>query len=392
MLFISVFLSIAVAAPYCSLESSDNNKKTIETIQTNIVSPFNLFCADLKNIVNNKEPQHHPVCSAIWEKGQAWWKKMAEEKPAELNKHSDEYKNPSRNEMLAHGFSIALPSELKKIEAKFNALKARTVPQCCGNDVECSKAYLATSLKFCSDPKAEADPNAPDPCADAKEAYFNADRKAKLGAWFLKTSNELPQFRLELLAKVRKEFPQFEEEMIRPGFVTLSKYKSNESNSNTYADRHELGHACNFIRRQIASKSGTKDSLVSWETDDYDKIYCKPQSGVHYNFTFIDTLFPGKSAVDLKICIQDRIKSETQDPKDYAYFPDSCIGSKIEEAMADAFASLTANPDELAELTSTLCMNAVSAIHFSGYSTFDCFIKNVPGFADKISRGISCPK
>ncbi|MGZ6449729.1 MAG: hypothetical protein ACXWRA_16955, partial [Pseudobdellovibrionaceae bacterium] len=106
MLFLySLLLSFVVAAPYCSPEDSNSNKKTIEIIQSTIVNPINSFCTDLKNIENNKDTLHKPICSIFWKNGQAWWKKAAEEKPETLNKDSKEYKNPSRNQMLAREYA-----------------------------------------------------------------------------------------------------------------------------------------------------------------------------------------------------------------------------------------------------------------------------------------------
>ncbi|MGZ3743764.1 MAG: hypothetical protein ACXWRA_07930, partial [Pseudobdellovibrionaceae bacterium] len=267
---------------------------------------------------------------------------------------------------------------------------SRTAPLCCGQDSECAKAYLETPLKFCSDPKAEADPNAPDPCSKSKKAFFSVEHEALLGAWFYEKVNESPQDRLQLLAKIKKEIPNLSLEKIWSGYISLGKYKFGKDMLEPYIFRHELGHACNFVRRQIAAKKGTQDSLISF-ADDYNTVYCKPQTDAHANFRIIDQLLAGKNAVDLKLCIQDRIKNETQNPKDYAYVPGSCFGSKMEEATADAFSAFTAKPDEMTNLVYRLCDNAVSANHFSGYSTFECFIKNVPGFASQVSRGIACP-
>ena len=389
----SVLFSVALAAPLCSPEGGTSTSKT--DITDGLAPAVRAFCTDIKNLRENREAVNKPLCSAFWTDGNAWWKKITEKNPESLNKNSGEYKDPSRRDMLKAGYTFASEAQLVKINEEFSNMKARTAIQCCGSDQRCITTYMATSLRFCSDPKSEQDETAPDPCASSGSAYFTVDRKTQLT--YFANYNHWERMPPETLAQIMDQMkmngePNFVVGSINPGYISLNRYISPRGKSDDYTYRHELGHACNFVRRQLAVKDGVtnysmKDSVVTEMAE-----YCKQSSQPSYDFTMLDNAYKGKNTSPLKNCIQQGIEEETNNTKDYAYIPNACFNSKIEEATADAFSALTAQKNEAGRLIWTLCTNSPSAIHYSGYKTLECVMKYAPEMNTVIADGIECPK
>lgn len=385
MISLVVFLNLAMAHSYCTPDNEAT--QSLQQIQDGLSGSQKDFCADLQRISKKQKPVHQPLCKALWDDGKSWWKKIAEEKPAELDKSSEKYQNPSRNEMLKNGFAVATVQDLKNTERKFNEVKNRTASQCCGSDKHCLEAFKATTLQFCSDPVAEKDPNVPDPCAGTAEAYFSVNEDNYTKSYYAGVFANTPASeKTEFLKQVRATYSDFNPGKIYSGYISLGKYKRGETQELDYTIRHELGHACNYVRLQIGERSGTSLSTANGAYEGF----CGHDPVEHYNYTVIDNLLAGRNASALKQCMRNKVEKETFDANDYAFIKDSCFGSKTEEALADVFSALTVKESEMPNLTMQLCFNSPSAIHSAGHSTLDCVINHAPGYATELSKGLSC--
>lgn len=386
-------MSLAWANPYCSPENNQN-EKTLASFKQDVVDPWKNFCGDLQAISRNQPPKTEPICKSLWEGGEPWWKKIAESHPEQLNKFSAEFKNPSRRELEKNGMAVKTTADKKAEEKAFNDLKQRTAGSCCGSDSECKKLYVGTSLTFCSSPAADANPDLPDECAGSSEAYFNPGMEGHLAFWFQRNKGKMTDdYKAQTLAALKEKYPNFNPNETYSGTVSTEKYKRG-TNISEYVLRHELGHACDFVRQELMLKRGEKFTFKSsFGTSDYrEDGACQESADNAFYFEIADNLVPASQAVGLKACIKDRLTKETSDPRDYAYMEGACYGFKVTEATGDTFAALTAKNDKLPNLIHTLCFNGVDPIHFSGYSTLECVAKNVKGFAQRAAEAVSCPK
>lgn len=392
MLILPLLLNIALAAtdPFCSALSPQN--KSMADLKTGLVDPYAALCGDLRNISLGKAPEHQPICSVFWENGQAWWKKWVDERPEELNKGSADFKNPSRKQMRAQGYKLANASELKDLAHLFNEMKAATVSACCAGDSECKKLYLQTTLKFCSDSGADRDADAPDSCAGSLSAAFMGDQDGLTNAWWQKyTPSMTAEQKKQALEDIRKQTPGFQPGVLKSGSVTLSKYIQPSAPPDFYVLRHELGHACSFVQRQIAAKKGSIGEQ-DFPLQGYSQEYCKDRQPGPASMSIIDKVIPTAAQQAVKSCLTERIHKEVADTKDPAYVPGACFGAKVEEAMGDSFSAMTSLPEDMFETVGRLCLNAPSSTHLSGYSNLECLVKNVPGYAKRVHEGLRCAK
>lgn len=412
MLF-QVFFSLALAGPLCAPNPSSMDK-VVADLNKAVFNPFQKFCQDVQAVIRKEEPVNKPLCSVFWEGQPNAWTPPPRKYPmikdsgltGGLGMVPGYISNPaegpvygSREYMQANGYTYVDNAAANKVIQDFHVTKDRLSYSCCGQDQECLAAFRNTPVYFCGGSEADNNPKVFDYCAGsgALTAYFNAEPEALLHSeWHSKRYDKLdPVERQRTLDQIRNKFPSFKPESIGTGYIALPRYfLKGLKGRNDYIQRHELGHACVFVRQQIANKKGTQNFAMDAfsKFGSGSKEFCSFQEGKFENLNLFDGLIPGKDVSAVKDCMAKSIKAEIQDPKNIGYIADACFGAKYEEAMGDVFSALTATDDEHHKVMMSLCLNSPSQVHFTGASTFECLIKNAPGYAEKLYRGASCSR
>ncbi|MCC2680153.1 MAG: hypothetical protein K0R29_2729, partial [Pseudobdellovibrio sp.] len=200
--------------------------------------------------------------SSISEVAVPTWADQIRENPDSVDKSSDNYDGDlSPAQMAERGQTMASRSELQQMEALFARTKTNTVQRCCGSNRECATAFRAVRLQFCTNPRASTHPNEPDRCTGRDSGIFTVTPDEIYMSWWHLRISRLPESQREAAREAAiREHPQLRNKLglIAPGMVSISRYdRANDDGSTLWTFRHELGHACSHIRRQIATRNGS---------------------------------------------------------------------------------------------------------------------------------------
>jgi hypothetical protein len=393
-LFFQLFiLSLqAFSNPVCAPEAK--NQIDLHAIAQDVFRPFQLMCLDINRIETGKNPEHNPLCSVFWgDRKVAGFEKVLKANPESLNKSSNSFVNLTEQQMTAIGRKKLSSHELAEIQNAFNSYRDRLLPGCCGNDEVCRNAFQQVQLRFCKSP---SDPSQVDPCTKQKEAFFSLDRTNQAQKWYNLNAQKivkseydrqmiafLKYTKLDLLFKLRPS--------IANGIITLSEYTNIENSQTSYFLQHEFGHACSSIRRQISAINSKVERDDGSSDSKGLSSYCGQMKKGDGNITTIE-IFEEKAASDkIKKCINERVTREIFDSQDRAFAPNSCYGSKIEEANADLFAALS-SVDGAQNTVYYHCNNYPDAQHIAGFSIVECLIPYSANYRQKIKESFNCKK
>jgi len=330
--------------------------------------------------------------SAVSEVGVPEWAEEIRENPDSTDKSSENFTGDSSPaEMAERGRTMASPAELREIETLYAQTRASVASRCCGTDRECRSVFSRVPLQFCTNPRATTHPNEPDRCTGRESGIYTVRDDELYLSWWLLRISRLPQAQREATrAYILREHPQLKARLgdVVPGTIVVSRYKRATDGATLVTLRHELGHACSNIRRQIATRDGSRSN----PGNDFSGVenYCRYSDQSFQHYSFMGDLMHPENSRRTGECISSRIREEFRDRSDQAYIPNACYGAKIEEGMAEAFALLTATTENIFENIERSCTYPPSRVHFTGHKIVQCIVENSPNFRSRILSAPLC--
>lgn len=297
---------------------------------------------------------------------------------------SGDYQSISRSEFLKKNSYRILSADEKKKQLRDSKQIQREVTQmCCDGDKACSQAMAKVKINYCES-DADRDPSKADDCELLDGEYqLDAQEQAaltlamqlplsmNLSAAQL-TESEISGAQAALKGHPATGFPV-------TGTIQLSPYADKYGGLiQNDGVRHELGHACSFIKRQLATSGlGGASAARSFLDRSEGRCYLKREQTE-------DAYANVLPAATVK-CLTD-LAAKSTDESSSAFIINSCQTGKIEEATAEAFA-LMASPKPMPERA---CSREPSRIHPSSVDVYTCLLKTNKDVRDKLKARNGC--
>ncbi len=322
------------------------------------------------------------------------WAEQVRDRPETIDKSSTSYEGDNSPMQMAElGRTMGSRAELRAMESMFARTRSSVASRCCGSNQECLNVFRQVRLQFCTNPRATTHPNEPDRCTGRDSGVFtNTDDENLMVWWLLRMRREPADVQEATRASVLQDSPQLRNRLgqVAPGMVSISRYERADDGGETlWTFRHELGHACSSIRRQIATRDGS--TLAAG--DDYDpdpQAYCRYNSQGFQQFSFMGDFMHPENARETGTCISNGIREEFRNSSDQSYIANACYGAKIEEGLAEAFALLTATPEDVMYNLERSCTFPPSRVHFTGHKIVQCIAQNSPRFRNTVLAAPIC--
>lgn len=294
-----------------------------------------------------------------------------------INTASDRYggsfKEPSQESSHVQPMG---PEARVKLTEGFEWEKYRLSKACCGSDETCQILIRSVTLRFC---KLKDDPKAPDPCV-ANGTYYTLGNWDDKSRWLAKLKSGAS------LSDLKGQFP------VAAGEITMSPLEDTETHqpyfgANLTGLRHELGHACSRIKRDLFISQGVPEAardLLSFKdctiNSDRSKLYKTLNDGLGISQETASCLEANaKGAKNARFKKQGSCKN-------------GCESSYIEESLANVLALIQMDPSEIASrLIPDLCNAARDSVHGLASDDLRCAL-NTPSLRNKIEDGIACVK
>jgi hypothetical protein len=360
------------AAPYQtpSLERSDAN-------MCNVIKE--LSKGDPKKF-DTKNP--YGLCAPIWKSPVPGWTRPEAQKALQVYGTSDFQPLPRNEYMRLKGFSVLREQGRAALIKQTDDIREGSAKACCGTDSDCLSAMRGVRVSVCSSP-ADQDPSQPDPCEAVGGSYNLTTKENAVMALTMKDSvtlfsTGLPSQTSKVIEEARALLggtSMLLEAYPATGEIVLSPYVTSrgEPISEMGTLRHEFGHACSFIKRQIAAKPGksrARENAMSFFMR--RGTSCELDPDVH-KAAYGSLLKETGASRDVEACLLDLARQSTVETSS-AYIPNSCQLNKIEEATAEAFAfyTLPIMPDSFPDRA---CSRLPSTKHPASVDVFTCVIK-----------------
>lgn len=321
------------------------------------------------------------------------WADQVRDRPESYNKSSKDYEgNSSPAQMAERGITMASRAELRAMETLFTQTKNNVAERCCGTNRECAGLFRQVRLQFCTNPRALTHPNEPDPCTSSEAGvYTQSDDEMYMQWWLYQVARDPEGVREATRTATLAKRPQLRNRLgqVAPGFVKFSRYERADSGETLWTFRHELGHACSSIRRQIAARNGSRITA----SDDYNpdpKAYCKYSGQTFQQYTFMAEYMRPENAREAGECISNGIREEFRNKNNESYIANACYGSKVEEGLAEAFAILSAAPENVMYNLERSCTFPPTRVHFTGHKIIKCIVANSARFRDVVLAAPVC--
>ncbi|MES2857454.1 MAG: hypothetical protein V4692_16405, partial [Bdellovibrionota bacterium] len=199
------------------------------------------------------------VCTPIWVKGIAPWQRP-ENRRALIEYGTSKQKHATTHLNHRRGSRYATPQEQVKIIEDAKIERVKVSAECCGSNVACKAAMDKVEFKFCEQSK---DWTKPDRCLSPVASFYmsNGNLRNIIDTSIQIAQKNFPKLTLNerrnLESMVEKKEPRASSEFdFSPGWVKMTNYVFGEGNTfvSEATLRHELGHACSHVQRQLALK------------------------------------------------------------------------------------------------------------------------------------------
>lgn len=316
---------------------------------------------------NGSDPKN--LCSVVWEKGEPQWFDPKERKILAL--HGTKQKRiPTRAELLAQGFKVRTAPERNAYLLASEKIRNRMAGVCCAGETACLSAMRAVRVTSCVS-EADQNPKLVDPCADVNGEYLMSNVEKR----------ELQEF---TLGKPR--------DRVLSGGIVLSPYvfASGNSVAAEATVRHELGHACTVIRRQISALKGAENAMNASES--LDAQMSGSCNGSFVNDTAYVGVFNGASAdagEKVLSCLKVQTKKSLE-PKSTVFFEETCEGFKLEEGIAEGL-SIAGTQNLIPNgYPNRFCRATPSRQHMASAEVLACLLNNDPRLRAKFRSSLGC--
>ncbi len=309
---------------------------------------------------------------------------------------------PSRKDILAiPGVALASAEDNQKFLQHIRDLRADVMDPCCGKDEECRKAMESVEPYICSESAVNQDPTKEDPCYNRPGSYGGGSNSDFQKYWnmMMFAKDQVKFFRPQDIASFKK-WADEAKSSIQPelygkpivGNIIVSPYT--DGGERTIGDsslRHEYGHACSDIQRQLqmyrSNSISAFNSLLRVYRDPGDPWACALDPT--YNQVFQDILDNVPNGYAVMNCVFG-IAWQVNNLKSQGFQDGGCPASKLEEGTAMVFEQLTSistysDPDGL-------CWGVPSHIHPHNSHIFECLLQNSEDFRQKAKKALSCDK
>jgi hypothetical protein len=370
---------------------------------------LNAFCDGLakdKAPATAYQPDMGP-CQSMWKDGTPPWNAWPDVHARASVWASKDFKAPTRNEVLnARGWHPGDPREIDAFLKHAESIRDQTASECCKGlqdeeNAECLSAFHGVEVSVCHDEAAERNPDAPDPCLAKTGGYvLSAEASTRIGMLLTesisvvddamnKAGGDMEYWR-EQTRESRKKLPKKPGEHLPiHGGIQFPPFFSGDGISSTpdHMIRHELGHACSDIRRQISAiKPGPQRmaQFFAWLPelgDNFCDLYEPNQEAYKPLFKDIE----GGDSI-LKCLIKEN--SDSQSPFHPAHIDKDCPAKKLEEASAEALGFLFNTKEITQSVPYPTCDYNPSRIHQASALVFKCLIRNSQSFKARVERDL----
>lgn len=378
-------LAISNHARECLL-NSPSATDDIQATTRALYNPNGLLCTSLDELDVGLPLTNSPLCSiytGIWPNGQPRWLETLRARPDTLDKNSAEYVNPTRQEMLARGYTYANQDTQIRMAQQFQNIVGGMIQDCCGQDYRCAEALGRIQLEFCEDPNALT-PTDPDACAGSGSGVYNQSRDVILNVSY--TLN--PSFRREVRASPAA-LARINPGQVAVGRILIGRYlRPGSSSFNLPTIHHEMGHACQAVKTQLYALDNSSDMFAGLVGGRTREESCSASNTTIYNL-FRNVRPDEQIQQTVSDCVVDGIISENSNTQDLGYSPTNCPRAKAKEAWADVFKALTMA--DKSRSIHNLCHQVTDPQHFSGYKTAECLLSNDPQYRNEVRAELQCP-
>jgi hypothetical protein len=369
---------------------------SLDTSDRNLCSVIDSIAAEgHPDVFNPKNP--YGMCAPSWKSATPYWQTPDGMKLIQAY-GTAAFQAVTRAEFVKRGH--ALLSDDERASARLRAVRIRgeAATQCCGTDATCAAAMNSVTVKICES-DADHDANALDWCEATAGKYVN--NSVQMAVMTLRLRDSLATAGLnstriqEIVAEAQKtlggqSLESFPDPVV--GEIQLSPYSNTDAghfvSDTTY--RHEFGHACSYIRRQLLAKKGNPhagDVAMTF----FQRIMPKCENdSTQIENAYGSQLERAGSNRHVFACLSD-LASKSTDVTSSAYIPNSCPAYKIEEIMADAFSMYTGSafPEAFPERA---CNRYPSTMHGAPVDVLTCMLSGDAHFRQALKTKLECSK
>lgn len=370
----------------CACEASPYQTPSLDRSDANMCKVIAELAKGDPKKFDTKNP--YGLCAPIWKAPTADWMRPEAQKELQTYATSDFRPLPRDAYMRLKGFSVLSEQGRANLVKQTDGIRETSAKACCGTDADCLRAMRNVRVSVCSSP-ADQDPSQPDPCEAVFGSYGLSAKENAVMTLTMKDSvtlfsTVLPSQTSRVIAEAKALLPGSSILLERypvTGEMVLNPYTTSRGDliSDLGTLHHEFGHACSFIKRQIAAKPGkaqARENAMSFFMR--RGTSCELDPGVH-KAAYGPLLKEAGASGDVEACLLDLARQSTVETSS-AYLPNSCQLNKIEEATAEAFAfyTLPIMPDSFPDRA---CYRLPSTKHPASVDVFTCVIK-----ADALKR------
>lgn len=347
------------------------------SIKSDLCSTLNKYAtlAIANEVITLKIDKDKNICDKVWR----------EEKSVEINKPNVKTKRdipcipPSRQQMLANGYTLATEDQKQEL---VESLKSQIKPfseLCCRDNSDCKKALDKIEIKFCHDFEADQNAQLPDSCIESTLPYYEVPSIEAINNNAKKSTTPLA------------------------GAIVLSSLFKKDNLKTIRNLTHELGHACSAIQRQIAilQKEDSDGEMASTfsqielveqgiknrkKTSTECEINKKGQLAYQKLFTKIT------ESEKFAACVFDMVQSFTV-PTSSSYINDACAIKQIEEITAETLSLnfLIQNKEIIPKFfPNTVCGSGISTMHPRNSQLTKCLLLSSPGLVAQMRSALAC--
>jgi|GEM_PF-5167819 len=368
---------------------------SLDTSDKNLCSVIEDWAKGNPDKFDTRNP--YGLCAPTWKSTTPVWMKPEVMEAQKVYGTADFKPQPRADWLKDHMRMVLSPEAKTQILNQALDVREKTAQACCGTDSECLAAVRKVRVSVCESP-ADQDPSLPDPCeanggqfslSTVEQATVLTQMQYSFGVGRYGTPAEVQRVISEAKETLRQNI-SFGSAFPASGEIRLSPFGHLDGAplSEIQTLRHEFGHACSFIKRQIASEIGkphAEDAAMSF----YQRYTA--DCGLHESRglnAYGPLLKSAGAGAHVMPCLLNLAEQST-DQISSAYFPGSCELSKIEEATAEAFSMLNSDivPDDYPHRA---CSRLPSKLHPASTDVFTCLVKADAGFRKKLESKLRC--
>ncbi|RYZ87872.1 MAG: hypothetical protein EOP06_11925 [Proteobacteria bacterium] len=318
---------------------------------------------------NEEDPPNLCTTSELWPGGSPPWKTAASR--VALAAHGTLSAVPAtRASFVASGWKVRTASERDAYLESIETMRDRVATACCGPDQSCGSLMRSIKVMSCV---SAADQNSAlsDDCTLNNGVYDHTPEQNKA---------------LKEIVAGNKGVE------VQVGTIILSPYVDAKGNPKApFATvQHEFGHACSFIKKQIAAKKPeTHPGFIAREwMDAWFNNACDAGEEVN-RLAYGSMLSNTNLSAKVFECIAG-LPQHSLNPSSSAYFEKSCPLRKMEEAMAEALSIAVTQPLVPNGFPTRFCGASPSRVHPAMADVFACAVKNDGRIRAQLSSAYSC--